>query len=198
MTTGSENSSSITFCNGLHRDTHLVLHEMSGPQLDNQFVIGWSKDRLDLRLDYWNKKVAFRLHGATVTSQYIIYWFCTKKSYLSIASLAHVPDSKVPGANMGPFWAETRWAPCCPQEPCYLGHFASTATKSTITNCISDCNQLRHTFQIDHFSIDKILLNRNFNGFTNIVLHQKHTATSYVWYSQHLNSDMHSIKLMAQ
>ena len=31
--------------------------------------------------------------------------------------LKHHPDSKVPGANMGPIW----WAPCWPHELCYLG-----------------------------------------------------------------------------
>ena len=36
---------------------------------------------------------------------------------------ATCPDSKVRGANMGP--TGPRWAPCCPNEPCYLGGFPS-------------------------------------------------------------------------
>ena len=34
-------------------------------------------------------------------------------------SIAHVPYRKVYGANMGPTW--TRWAPCWPHKPCFLG-----------------------------------------------------------------------------
>ena len=36
-------------------------------------------------------------------------------------SIAHFPDSKVHGANMGP--TGPRWAPCWPRELCYLDFY---------------------------------------------------------------------------
>ena len=85
---------------------------------------------------------------------------------LSCISLIEIdPDSKVPGANMGP--TGPRWAPCGPREPCYLGmHALSNDSQEFFTHFFIICLiALPQSFGLAFFlDIRKYILGSNFVG----------------------------------
>ena len=71
----------------------------------------------------------------------------------------HYPDSKVPGANMGPIWG--RQGPGGPQEPCYLGilHKTKTNPEPIIIK------HIRTALVCSQFCHDQIDIRENINIF---------------------------------